>query len=437
MRDIGVLVLFVFIVTYTMRRPFIGVSAWIWVALAYPAGWAWGFSTNFRMNLTVAVLTYIGYIFMKDKPKTNLNGSDFLLFFFWLIALISCSTSNSLLSDFYWQKFSDFSKVLLLYLAVILIIKKKVHIDTIIWSIVLSVSGYAGMEAVKFLISGGGHKVAGFSGHILGDRNDLVVAINMSLPLILYLIGQTHQKLLKFGLIGLAVLSVIAVIGSYSRGGLIGLVVIAIYFYIKSNRKIIWTLLFMVSIPVMIANVPDEWTERMDTVSTATSEDNSFIGRLWAWKISVKIANNNVFGNGFMATQDPLAWHTYRTVIDDFGFVSTPPVPETQFAKAAHNIYFQVLGDMGYIGLITFLLILWALYRRLIRLIKKSKELGIAWCQNLSTMLLVSMVGYAITGANVSLAYFDLLFAIIGITHVIDQYLSEAELVCTNSKGQL
>jgi len=419
MRDLGITFLFLAIIYFSFRRPFIGVSAWIWVALAYPAGWAWGFSTNFRINFTVAILTYFSYLIMKNKPKFKLDSVSVWLILFWICAAISTFITESLLDEFAWNKFIEFSKVLMLYFAVVLIINKKINIDTLIWSIVLAVSGYAAMEAFKFIVSGGSHRVAGFSGHILGDRNDLVVAINMCLPLILYLRTQTKVKILNNGLSFLFLFNIIAVIGSYSRAGFIGLVVLGFYYFIKSNKKIVWTLVMCILIPIFVSNAPEEWSDRMNTVSSATSQDNSFIGRLWAWKISVKIANDNFFGNSFLSTQDPLAWQTYRMHVDYFGPITTPPIPPDQFAKAAHNIYFQVLGDLGYIGLIIYLLILWLTYRRLAKLIKLAKRHGIEWVEKLSSMLMVSLVAYGITGANVSLAYFELLYVIVGISYVL------------------
>ena len=50
--------------------------------------------------------------------------------------------------------------------------------------------------------------------------------------------------------------------------------------------------------------------------SIANAEELSLGG-----KISVKIANDNIFGNGFFATQDPFAWNHYGRNIDNFGFI--------------------------------------------------------------------------------------------------------------------
>lgn len=420
MRDIAVVLLFIFLIFVTLRKPYIGVSAWVWIALAYPAGWAWGVSSSLRINFTIAVLTIFSYLIYKKKPKVQFDGSTTLIIIFWVLALVSSLLSESLLNDMAWYKFTELSKIIVLYFAAILILEKKLHIDTLIWSIVLSVCSFAAMEAVKYLLSGGGHDIAGFNGHVLGDRNDLAVAINMCIPLIIYLISETKHKYLKLGLIVLLILNIISVVGTSSRGGFVGLLVIAFYFFIKSKKKLLLSALFVISLPVFIVSVPSEWSARMETVSEAKS-DNSFIGRLWAWKVSVKIANDNVFGNGFYSTQDPLAWSLYIDTIDNFGFIDTPAAPKGQLPKAAHSIYFQVLGDTGYMGLLVYVLLLMSLYLRLQRLRKLAKEQSLDWCYNLCSMLSVSVIGYGITGANVSLAYFDLFFVLLACTLVIEK----------------
>ena len=240
MRDLAVLILFIFLIFTTLRKPYIGVGAWIWIALAYPAGWAWGFSPSLRINFTIALLTMFSYAIYKKKPEIKFDGCTLLIIIFLGLALISSFLSESLIKELAWDKFFELSKIIILYFAAILILEKKLHIDTIIWSIVLSVCSFAAMEAFKYLLSGGGHDINGFSGHVLGDRNDLAVALNMCIPLIIYLISETKHKSLKLGLIGLLILNIIS--GHrhiFLEEGFVGLLVIAFYFFITSKRKII------------------------------------------------------------------------------------------------------------------------------------------------------------------------------------------------------
>lgn len=419
MRDILLVLFFFAAVYFAFRRPYLGVSAWVWIALTAPAYWAFGFSQSFRLNLSIVLVTFLSYIFVQKNKKLNFSSLFFWvgLFGFWaLLSTLFTSTSDSAKVMGYYV---DFVKVLMLFFFIVLIVQKRLHIDTLVWAVVLSVSSYAAMEAVKFVLSGGGHRIVGRAG-VIADRNDLAVAINMCIPLVVYLYQTSRLKLVRLGLLGLILLNIAAIVGTYSRGGFIGLVMLGFFFWLRSNRKLVIMLLFLMALPVGYSFAPSEWKERQTTVSSAATEDGSFIGRLWAWKISTLIAiDHPVVGGGFRAVTDPLLWNMHAPYTPYFSPLYTPPVPTDLVPKAAHNIYFQVLGDHGFFGLCIFLIILLQTIRLNGRNAKFAKQHNIDWMQKLSHSLFLSVVGYCVTGANVSLAYFDLLYTMIGIVAVI------------------
>ncbi len=422
MRDL-ILVIFLFAaVYYTFKRPVVGVSAWIWIALIAPTNWTFGFSQIFRLNLSIVLVTVLSYLVWKNKPKFKFTNIHFwvLLFGFW--TFISTLYSLTIDSALTWNKFNEFMKVLVLFLFITLTLKTKKDIEAFIWAIVLGLSAYAAMEAVKFVLSGGGHRIIGRAG-IIADRNDLAVAINMCLPLIAYLWSITKDKWLKYALLTLIVLNVIAIIGTYSRGGFIGLSILAFAMWLKSDRKILYVAFAIIMLPVLYANAPQDWKDRQSTVETAASTDSSFIGRLWAWKIATLIAlDNPLTGGGLKATSDPSLWFGYAPLTPDFGPIETPPIPLEIRPKAAHNIYFQVLANSGFIGLILFLTMLITSYLRIRKCSKNATANNIIWQSNLSKAITLSFIGYGITGLNVSLAYFELLYAFLALIVVISLY---------------
>lgn len=289
---------FLLVATYfTFRRPYVGVAAWIWIALIAPANWAWGFSQSFRLNLSIVLITFLSYLFVmkrKSLPMTAITVWVMLFGFWTLVSTTFNIRSNSmeLQSDL-----EEFIKVVMLFFFMILIFRKRLHVDTLIWAIVLALSSYAAMEAVKFILSGGSYRIVGRAGR-LEDRNDLAVAINMCMPFIIYLIHVTRHKWLRMGLWGLLMLNIVSIVGTYSRGGFIGLCVLGIAFWFKSNHKLALTLLVILALPVLYQNAPEDWKARQSSVTTAVDRDSSFIGRLWAWKISTMIALDNPVTGG-------------------------------------------------------------------------------------------------------------------------------------------
>ena len=433
MRDIFLVAFLIIAIYYSFKKPYIGVAAWIWIALFAPTNWAFGFSQSFRLNLTIVISTALAYLFCKEKYKFHFTSLHFWVFLFCFWMLLSTIFNLRLSSEYAWTKYIEFLKVITLFVFISLTVRTKKAIEVMVWSIVLSISAYAAIEAVKFILSAGGHQIVGRSG-IIADRNDLAVAINMCLPLSFYLWTQTKHQYLKIGLILLIILNVIAIVGTYSRGGFIGLAVLAFAMWLKSKRKLAIAFVALISLPIIFASAPSQWIERQSTIETAATSDGSFIGRLWAWKIATLIAiDNQITGGGFKATTDPILWATYAPETSNFGFIDTPAIPIRKTAIAAHNIYFQVLASAGFVGLFIFLAMLLTTLLSCRKITKIRNKASVFWQGNLAKAIFLSFIAYGITGLNVSLAYFELVYCLIGITAVLLTNIRET-LTETNTK---
>jgi probable O-glycosylation ligase (exosortase A-associated) len=126
-----------------------------------------------------------------------------------------------------------------------------------------------------------------------------------------------------------------------------------------------------------------------------------------AWNL----ANDQFIGGGF---------DIYNAAI----FLRYAPDPKD--IHAAHSIYFQVLGEQGFVGLFLFLLLWFLVWRSagwLIREGRRSEDTK--WCRNLGAMSQVCLVGYAVGGAFLSLAYFDLPYDILVIVVLTKRWLQE------------
>ena len=114
---------------------------------------------------------------------------------------------------------------------------------------------------------------------------------------------------------------------------------------------------------------------------------------------------------------------TAVTLIAWAGFATAAPViyaqyaPNPDYVVVAHSIYFQMLGEHGFIGLGMYLVMWGATYIMAGRVISKARvvpELG--WVVSLASMLKVSLVGFAVGGAFLSLAYWDMSYYLIVTT---------------------
>jgi len=430
MRDLLLVAVFPILLYFIFKRPYVGVSLWMWSAMFFPNGWVWGFASSLRYNLLIALATILSYVFQKDKIKTERSGLTILILFFFIWTTISSAFTISN-PDVVWFEWGVFFKIIIFYIFCILTIKTKHHVNVFLWAITLSAAYFGAAEGLKYIITAGGHVVEGIPGSRLRDRNELALAVNMTIPLIIFLLSQTKNKWLRLALIGAVFFNIVAIVGSFSRGGLLGLIVIGGYFFLQSKRKFLVSAVLIISVGVGSAFVTDKWTNRMDSINTM-EQDSSFLGRVVAWKQSVLMAADHpIFGGGFKAGQNPAVWFLYADEFDSLDFIIDTSHYVVVYPKAAHSIYFQVLGDQGFVGLLIFLSILIMTYRKFVWVTKNSSD---EWLIGLARMLKVSLVAYCAGGAALSLPYFDFSFALFALASILIEIVQREKTGTINKR---
>ena len=426
MRDLLLLGLLPVMLYAMAQRPFVAVGMWLWTALFFPNGWVYGIASGLRYNLIFTAVAILGYLAMKNKPKVKFQGLGLLIlaFYLWTTIGVTMTLGNPVVS---WDIWARFSKIILLFVFVVLVAEKKLHIDFILWCVVFSVGFYACVEGLKFLATGGHHRIAGMEGHVLGDRNELSIAFVMTLPICYYLLGEygTRSKLIKLGLLGTIAMLVISVIGTQSRGGFIALTVLGGYMFIKSDRKIVMGLVIAVLVVVVAQLASNEWVARINTIEAA-DEDSSFMGRVVAWKMSFIMAvNHPIFGGGFKSMEYVPNWIELVNHFSSYSWFHTgDALPNPTHPRAAHSLYFQVLGEHGFGGLALYVSMLAVAFFKAARISRLAREQGAPpWLPLLATMLQLSIFSFALGAAALSFAYFDLTFALFGLVLVVEQRL--------------
>jgi probable O-glycosylation ligase (exosortase A-associated) len=424
MRDVFLLAVLPFMLYAMAKRPFIGLGLWIWTALFFPNGWVYGFASSIRFNLLFAGVTAFSYFIMKHKPRFRLDGTALLVLLFFIWATISTMMGVGR-PDMAWDIWDRFMKVILLFVFILAIIDNKLHFDFFLGCVVLSVGFYADLEALKYLASGGGHKIEGMYGHVLGDRNELSVAFVMILPVCAYLLREygKQSRALSAALLGTIALTVVAIIGTQSRGGFIALLALGAYFYLKSERKALATVMIALLVIGLSQVVTSEWVSRINTIDSA-DKDASFMGRVVAWKLSFILASHNpFFGGGFKGLEYFPVWSSLSQEFSSFPwFYTGDALPDPDKARAAHSVYFQVLGDHGFFGLAIYLGFLLAAFRKARKVVKAVRANKLPdWIARAATTLQLSLFAFCVGGAALSFAYFDLTFATVALLVVLEQ----------------
>jgi probable O-glycosylation ligase (exosortase A-associated) len=242
------------------------------------------------------------------------------------------------------------------------------------------------------------------------------MALIMVLPLVRYLQLQSASKLIRLGLYGLMVLIAFSIIGSQSRGAFLGGIAMAVFLVMKSRQRFMISLLVIGFLTTSIFFVPQSWIDRMRTIETY-QQDGSALSRLEVWGFAIKLTSDR-----------PLVGGGFRVSYSDPIYLKYVPDARKGRGRNYHSVYFEILGELGYPGLLIYLSVLWAAWRsgsRTIALTRNRPELH--WAGDLARMVQVSLIGFAVAGAFQNLAFFDLYFHLIAMLFLAQQ-IAMAEL---------
>lgn len=390
---------------YALRQPWIGVMLWTWLSLMSPHALAYGFSQTFPVAAIAAIATFIGLMMSKERRNPITFPASTLLLFFMVWICITYIFSYNVTGS--TDMLSKVLKIDLMILVSLALLSTRKHIETFVWVITLSLGFFGVKGGIFTLTTGGNYRVWGPGGFI-GGNNEIALALIVVIPLMRYLQLQTQHKWIKHGLSVAMLLSATAALGSHSRGALLAIAAMSVYLWLKSPKKIMFGSALIVTGMALLAFMPEQWNSRMNSIQDY-QQDDSAMGRINAWWAAYNIATSRITGAGFdMYTPDIFAIYA----------------PNPLDLHAAHSIYFQVLGEHGCIGLLLFMSMWWAVWRTGSWLIRNGgKVTETLWCKHLGAMCQVSLVGYLVGGAFLSLAYFDLPYDILVVMLLTKQWM--------------
>ncbi|KPF44262.1 hypothetical protein IP87_08355 [beta proteobacterium AAP121] len=417
MRDLLLLGMMALLIPLSMRNAFAAYLLWGWSGLIAVHTFAYGYMRGFQYVLVFALLALALLLARRDPEMKPLrpDGVNVLMVCFGVHAIACASLAYAGINR-NWEITIDLQKTLLYSMLMPMMVTSRFRVHAMVLMLALSAGFHGLVEGLKFIASGGGHLSQG--NEKLGDRNHFAVLVAMGLPFLLYLVWYSKHKLIRLAALGALLVNLLSVIATQSRGGLLSLIALALYFVMTSRRKLQGLLGIAALGLVVLAVAPDSWTQRMDTIQTA-DQDSSFMGRVIAWKRASAIAlEHPVFGGGIRSVQNPAVFEKYRYAQGFLGFVDTPP---GHYAAAAHSIYFEVISDMGFVGLFLFLALASVPFVMAARIRKLCRELGpgAQWAQDLARMINAGMVAYLVGGASISAAYFEMAYIMISLSAVL------------------
>lgn len=421
MRDLIVAGLIFGALPFIFKRPWLGVLLWTWIGMMNPHRLTWGFAYSMPFAAIVGVVTLIALLISKEPKRFPVTPVTItlVLLVLWMNVSYLFAINPTNYPYVQWDKVMKIQ----LFLAVTMLVMTTVErVGWLVWVATLSIAFFGIKGGLFTLTSGGGSMVLGPAGSFIEGNTEISLAITMAMPMLRYLQLQSQRRAVRWALgIGIA-LCAVAVLGSYSRGGLLAVAAMGAFLWFKSRNKVAIGVALLFLVPVLLSVMPDKWFDRMNTISTY-EQDGSAMGRINAWQMAWNLAKDRpLTGGGFGAFTDEafMRWAPNPTDVHD-----------------AHSIWFQMLGEQGFVGLGLFILF-WIFSWRLASSIIKScrDRSGLRWAGDLAAMIQVSIVGYWVGGTFLGLAYWDMPYVLVTILVmtriVIDKELARASVAIAN-----
>lgn len=392
MRDLLIFVLALGFTVAAIRRPIYGILGWTWVSFMNPHRMAWGFMYSFPIGQMIVFGIFLGLLFSRDRKSLPLTPATWtmLLFVGWMLITFFMA----LYPDKSTDMLSRVMKIQLLTLVTLALLHSRQHIRWVLWMAAGSLAFFGVKGGLFTLLGGGEFRVWGPPESFISDNNHVALALVMAIPLLYFIYGDVEKKWARLLALGAMGLTALAVIGTHSRGGFLAAGAMAAVLWWRSDRKVLVGMALILVAAVVAALMPPEWWARMETIASY-EQDKSAMGRINAWSMAWNLALDRFTGGGF--------WVFEQVLFDRYSMNPADGV------RAAHSIYFQVLGEHGFVGLFLFCGIWFFVWRDIVWIRRNTRDRAeLAWAHRLASMIQVSLVGYLVGGAFLSLTYFDL-----------------------------
>ncbi|NVM78328.1 putative O-glycosylation ligase (exosortase A-associated) [Duganella sp. SG902] len=390
MRDILITLIVFASLPLIVKNPVNGVLMWIWISVMNPHTQGWGFATTFPFAQIIAVVTIFSLATSRAPKSLPASGITFALLA--MVLWMNVTTLFAIFPAASQIQLGKVMKIMLMSLVTMVVIRSRQDVHRMIWVLAISLGFYGVKGGIFTVREGGNFRVWGPTGTFIGGNNEIALALIIAIPLMRYLQLSSDQPWVKRGWTAAMVLSAMAALGSYSRGALLAIAAMMMLMWLKSHKKMLGALLIAVFAPFAMLFMPERWTERMDSITDYQS-DNSAMGRINAWNMAYNLARDRFFGGGFEIAE-PSVFYLYA--------------PNPADVHAAHSIYFQALGEHGFIGLGLYLLLGTLTWRSAAWVVRNSgDDPELQWASNLAKMIQASLIGFAVGGAFLSLLYFD------------------------------
>lgn len=404
LRDILLLGTVVGSLPFCLTRPFFGVLMWTWISMMNPHRLSWQMD-NLPVGMLVAVPTLVGLFLSRERKRIPFSFGAVSLLLLWI--LLTLSTLAPHLPEEAWAAWSQRSKIFLMLAVTVSLTTSRERLRLLCLVTMGSVAFYGFKGGIFSIATGGQFLVFGPLGSFIAANNGLALALNMVLPMLMYLAREFSQPWVRRLMALTFLLSVCSVVFSYSRGGLLGLGVVVTLLALKTGRRLAAGTLVTVALAGALYLAPEKWFERVKTIQTYEA-DGSAMSRVNAWILAWRLAlARPLLGWGPDAMEDKNLYDIYY--------------PDSESRADVHSSYFQLLAENGFPAFFLFVsMLLWCLYTLQRLVVSARSDPDHRWIADYANMLQIGICAYTVSAAFLERAFFDLLFLLVGAAIVLN-----------------
>lgn len=402
-----------------MRSRYFALLMYLWFALFRPQDWIWIDITSLRLSLVLGLLL-LGPALVAGRYPNITHPLSMGMIAFLGSAILSQFTA--IRPDLGWPWVDFVFRLFVTCMLLVTLASERMRLIGVIAVIATSLGFHASKAGLAYALGGGTRFADGLSGAFV-DNNGYALGTVMILPLLLVTAQNVDivysgrwMPWIRRAYLASLPLCVLAVIGTYSRGGFVSLGVITLTYVMLQKRRVpaLVGLTTVLTLAALFVPIPKDYLDRMETIRTYDEiGEDSAMSRPHFWRVGIQMGLEHPLGVGIRQYEQ--AYDTFDTTHGRYGF-----------KRSVHSSHVQVFAELGALGAAVWVAMFAYAAIACLRIRARSKNPKLPPRQQqllftLANALLTSMAGFVAGGAFLALALNDLTWLTFAIVAAADR----------------
>jgi O-antigen ligase len=368
-----------------------------------------------RVPIVIAVLTMLLYIVSPKYPqKFRKWPAEVWLFGLMVLGMALGSMTAVFNHDLAWTLTFDYLKYWIFFIMLIQMIDSKEKLDKFHWVMILSAVWLVyraydlrGTTGLRFENLGGGN---------VADSNHYSAALVILFPFVFQKTFSSNRRIA----IGAAVLCfgmVMAILIAISRGGLLGLVALAILIFVNVKKRRFMNITILAAVGIIAFSFANgSEIERLSSIfgaATGESRDDSAQSRLDYWSLAYELFKEHpILGVG---PGNFMYYSGYLVMGRPYG----------QSGQVTHSLWFELLSQGGLIVCVPFVIMVLRFFKNTRRIARAYTAEGNMEMALYARIPMIALAAFFVPATFLDRSVYEPMYWCIGLG-VVHRYLFDA-----------